>query len=471
MSLFTNHRGPYGLDAGWRPAARLVLLGLIAVALAASAGAAATASRRPNILLITMDNLGYGDLGCYGNREMLTPNIDALAGESVRCTAFYSASPTCTVSRATLLTGRYPQRIRLNIQLPGIEGNYGVGLRHPERLIPGYLKAAGYASACFGKWNIGFAPGSRPTERGFDEFIGNASGNIDAYTHVYKGKLDLHRGIEEFHSDLYSTELYADSAIDFIRRKSGGPFFVYLPFDAPHYPSAENVAKGVPVKWQAPAKYFDRYHLSPDEPDPRKRYRVVVTALDDAIGRVLQTLEELRLRENTLVILYSDNGAFMLPGRGLEVASNAPLRGGGVTLWEGGIRVAAMFRWPGQLPAGTVCGEPIISTDILPTLLAVAGIPLPVDRVLDGQNIQSVLAGRSAAPARDLFWEFQQGKEKMSAVRRGQYKLHRSNPDVPWALFDIVNDIGETKDLAAAKPHLLQSLVSSYQQWSEAVVD
>ncbi|MGH7958138.1 MAG: sulfatase-like hydrolase/transferase, partial [Opitutaceae bacterium] len=294
---------------------------------------------------------------------------------------------------------------------------------------------------------------------------------IDAYTHVYKGKHDLHRGIEEFHSDQYSTDLYAASAIDFIRRKAGGPFFVYLPFDAPHFPSAENVAPGQPVKWQAPPEFFGRYGLSPDEPDAKKRYRVVITALDDAIGRVLRTLDELGLRENTLVILYSDNGAFMLPGRGLEVASNAPLRSGGVTLWEGGIRVPAVFRWPGQLPAGTVCGEPIISTDILPTLLAVAGIQPPVDRVLDGRNVKAVLAGTAAAAPRDFFWEFQQGKNKMSAVRRGQYKLHRGNPNAPWALFDVVNDLGETKDLATAKPHLLQALANSYQQWSEAVVD
>lgn len=455
------------------PLARLqaILLGFTVLLFAQPASAAPAVSPPPNVLLITVDNLGYGDLGCYGNREILTPQLDALAAESVRCTAFYTASPTCTVSRATLLTGRYPQRIRLNHQLPGVAGNYGVGLRHYERLIPGYLKTAGYATACFGKWNIGFAPGSRPTERGFDEFIGIASGNVDAYTYVYQGRHDLHRGVEEYRSNKYSTNLFADSAIDFIRRKASGPFFVYLPFDAPHFPSAGNVPKGQPLKWQAPDEFFARYGLSPNEPDPRKRYRVVVTALDDAIGRVLRTLDELKLRENTLVIFYSDNGAFMLPGRGLEVASNAPLRGGGVTLWEGGIRVPAMFRWPGQLPAGAVCGESVISTDILPTLLAAAGVQLPGDRVLDGQNIRGVLAGTSPAPARDLFWEFQQGKDNMSAVRRGQYKLHRQNPQQPWALYDVVNDIGETRDLAPEKPHVRDALVNAYLQWREAVVD
>ncbi|MSU72327.1 MAG: hypothetical protein EXS43_08290 [Opitutus sp.] len=450
---------------------KLALRGLLLVALTAMLHAATPPARPPNILLITADNLGYGDVGCYGNRDVLTPNLDALARESVRCTSFYTASPTCTVSRATLLTGRYPQRIRLNAQLPGIKGNYGIGLRHSERLIPTYLKSAGYASGCFGKWNIGFAPGSRPTERGFDEFIGNASGNIDYYSYSYQRKHDLYRGTEKFHPDKYSTNLYADSAIDFIRRKAGGPFFVYLPFNAPHYPSGGNLPKGEKVEWKAPAEFFARYGLSPDEPDEKKRYRVVITALDDAIGRVLKSLDELGLRENTLVIFYSDNGAFMLPHSGLEVASNAPMRSGGVTLWEGGIRVPAMVRWPGRLPAGTVCGEPIISTDILPTLLAVTGQPRPNDRVLDGQNILAVLAGREAAPARDLFWEFEQFKKNMSAVRRGQYKLHRSDTKAPWELYDVVNDLGETKDLAAAKPHVLQSLVAAYERWSEAVIE
>src|SRR5688572_13814050 len=365
------------------------------VSLAAKA-IAATPSPIPNILLVTADNLGMGDVGCYGSKEIKTPNIDALAREGVRCTTFYTASPTCTVSRAALLTGRYPQRIKLNIQLPGIEGNYGVGLRQSERLIPAYLKTAGYATGAFGKWNIGFAPGSRPTERGFDEFIGNPSGNIDYYTYSYQGKHDLYRNTEEYRSNKYSTDLYADSAIDFIERHAQKPFFVYLPFNAPHFPSAGNLPKGEQAKWQAPDEYFRLYGFSPDEPDPKKRYRVVVSAMDAALGRVLKNVDQLGLRENTLVIFYSDNGAFMLTGRGLEVASNAPFRSGGVTLWEGGLRVPAVFRWPGRLPAGTVCHEPVISTDILRMLLRAARLPLPADRVLDGRDVIETLAGRQA---------------------------------------------------------------------------
>jgi arylsulfatase A len=440
-----------------------VLAGLTATAFAAPA------TPPPNVLLITVDNLGYGDVGCYGNREIKTPHLDNLAREGVRCTTFYTASPTCTVSRATLLTGRYPQRIKLNHQLAGIAGNYGIGLRHSERLIPQYLKPAGYATGAFGKWNIGFAPGSRPTERGFDEFIGNASGNIDYYTYSYNGRHDLHRGTEPYPSSEYSTDLYANSAIDFIRRKARERFFVYLPFNAPHFPSAGNFPQGVTPTWQAPAEYFGRYGLSPDEPDERKRYRVVVTAVDDAIGRVLRTLDELGLRENTLVIVYSDNGAFMLPGRGLEVASNAPLRDGGVTLWEGGIRVPAFFRWPGRLPAGSVCAEPVISTDILPMILQAAGQPRPADRDLDGLDPTATLAGRARSPHDFLFWEFTQSRKTITAVRDRQYKLIREDTRAPFALYDLINDPAETNDLIASQPAVAKSLEAAYRRWVETM--
>ncbi len=199
----------------------------------------------PNILIVTVDNLGYGDLQCYNPRSSIkSPFLNQLAAQGARLTSFYTASPTCTVSRASLLTGRIPQQHGLEKQLPGIEGNYGVGLSQDELLIPQILKAAPtpYACGCFGKWNIGFAPGSRPTERGFDEFIGHASGNIDYYHHSYNGKHDLFKGTEEYHADgQYSTDLFADAAIDFIRRhsKDRKPWFCYLPFNAPHFPNAK----------------------------------------------------------------------------------------------------------------------------------------------------------------------------------------------------------------------------------------
>jgi len=418
----------------------------------------------PNIVLITGDNIGFGDLGCYGNGTIQTPNIDRLASEGVRCTSFYTASPTCTVSRACLLTGRVPQRHGLTEQLPGIEGNYGIGLAHSEKLVPQYLKTAGYATGCFGKWNIGFAEGSRPTERGFDQFFGHASGNIDYYTHVYAGKHDLYRGTEEAHVEGYSTDIFADAACEFMAESAAQPFFLYLPFNAPHFPSARNKAPGQPNIWQAPDWGFAAYGWQPDEPDPKRRYYAVMTALDAAIGRVLNQIDDLGLRDNTLVVFYSDNGAFMLKDRGLEVSTNAPLRDGGVTLWEGGIRVAATMRWPGQIPAGTTCDAPLWSPDLLPLCLEVAGLPWPADRVLDGKDPLPALRGDASRPHEFLAFEYQGYK----AVRKGDLKLIFDARDKKWHLFDLREDLGERMDLIAERPEAAAKLKELFATWRQA---
>ena len=420
--------------------------------------------QRPNILLITADNLGYGDLGCYGNKVMQTPRLDQLAREGARLTDFYTASPTCTVSRATLLTGRYPQRIGLNHQLSADE-NYADGLRQSERLIPQYLKPQGYRTACFGKWNVGFSKGSRPTERGFHEFFGFAAGNIDYYHHYYAGRHDLWRGVNEVFEKGYSTELFADEACRFITENQKRPFFIYLPFNAPHFPSKRNKQPGQGNEWQAPDSAFAAYGYSPETKDPRKRYRAVVTALDTAIGRVLDQLDTCGLRDNTLVIWYSDNGAFMLKDRGLEVASNKPLRDGGVTLWEGGIRVPAIVRYPGRIEAGSVNSSPLISLDILPTLIAVSGGERPADRTLDGTNMLPVLEHPEAAEPRTFFFQYR----KYAAVRHANYKLLRTNPDKPFMLFDLDQDLSETTDLADQKPKIAKQMKAAYAAWEQRV--
>ena len=420
-------------------------------------------AERPNVVLITADNLGYGDLPAYGNDEIRAPHLDQLAQEGVRCAAFYTASPTCTVSRASLLTGRTPQRHGLNVQLPGIGGNYGIGLSHSEILLPQLLREQGYRTACFGKWNIGFAPGSRPTDRGFDEFFGHASGNIDYYTHVYGGRLDMHRGTEPVKVAGYSTDLFAAEACRFIREHVDDPFFIYLPFNAPHFPNAKNKQHGEDAVWQAPDDAFAVYGYDPQTTDARQRYRAVVTALDAAIGRVLNQLADSGLEKRTLVMFMSDNGAFMLPGRGLEVASNAPLREGGVTLWEGGIRVPALVKWPGVIPAGTVCDEPLWSCDFFSLTLRAAGAEPPADRTIDGRDPLPTLAGTAPSPHETLCWQF----GEFSAIRRGKYKLLRTAPDTAWMLFDLENDLDESQDLAAAQPARVREWSRTFAQWLE----
>ena len=415
----------------------------------------------PNILIITVDNLGYGDLRIYNNDSPVkTPNIDRLATQGARLTSFYTASPTCTASRAALLTGRIPQRNKLDYQLAGVEGNYGIGLSQSEILIPQIIKKSSphYATGAFGKWNIGFSPGSRPTERGFDEFLGHASGNIDYYTHFYRDKHDLYHNTEEiYRTGEYSSDLFANAAIDFIRKKtiSSDPWFVYLPFNAPHFPSFLNKAPGQANIWQAPDWAFsEAYGLSPDEPDPQKRYNAVITALDNAIGSVLEALDSLGIDNNTFVFLFSDNGAFRLE-RPVDIGINEPLREGGVTCWEGGLRVPAIARWPGKIEANSVISTPLWSLDLLVASAMLAGAELPKDRVLDGRDPLPVLTGKTkVSPHESFFFQY----EEHAALRWGDWKIVRTKPDQPWQLFNLKDDISESINEASERPDLVEKL-------------
>lgn len=429
--------------------------------------AATAAAAPPNVLIMTADNLGYGDLKCYNPAsEIATPHLNQLATQGVRLTSFYTASPTCTVSRACLLTGRIAQRHGLTRQLAGVLGNYSVGLNQSEVLLPAILKTAPtpYATGCFGKWNIGFAAGSRPTERGFDEFVGHASGNLDYYHHHYREQHDLYRGVEPLQREGdYATDIFADAAVEFIGRQSarGTPWFCYLPFNAPHFPVAGNKRPAQPNVWQAPDWAFAHYGWSPDEPDPRRRYAAVVFALDAACGRVLAALDRAGVAENTLLFFCSDNGAFRLDRPGIDVGSNDPLRHGGVTCWEGGLRVAAFARWPGKIPAGTVVDQPCWSPDLLVTAAKVAGADLPGDRTFDGRDIRQVLAGRGKSPHDSLFFQY----KTHAAVRQGDWKIVREDPSHAWRLFHLHEDRSEANDLAATHPEKLQELAACFHHW------
>lgn len=434
-------------------------------------GLTSGATLPPNILLITCDNLGYGDLPCYNPETRIrAPHLDALALQGARLTCFYTASPTCSVSRASLLTGRIPQRHGLEHQLPGIKGNYGVGLSHREKLLPQFLKQAPtpYITGCFGKWNIGFAAGSRPTERGFDEFIGHASGNMDYYHHNYRERHDLYEGTTELHREgEYATDIFAGAAIDFIGRHDDKsvPWFCYLAFNAPHFPTRGNKRAGQLNEWQAPADAFRALGLSPDEPDPRRRYEVVVYALDRAIGRVLAALETTNQADHTFVFVMSDNGAFRLERQGLDMGVNDPLRGGGVTCWEGGLRVVALARWPGHIPAGSVNGEPCWSPDLLVACATMAGVRLPGDIIFDGKNPLPVLTGLARSPHRSFYFEYQQH----AAVRQGDWKIVRQRPNQTWQLFHLKEDVGEARDLAVFHPGKVDELSHTFSSWREAI--
>ena len=440
---------------------RLLLVGLVL-------GLSAFASP-PNILIITADNLGYGDLPSYNPKTTIkTPSLDQLATQGARLTSFYTASPTCTVSRACLLTGRVAQRHGLVNQLPGLAGNYGVGLNHKEILIPQVLKKAPtpYVTGCFGKWNIGFAKGSRPTERGFDEFIGHASGNLDYYHHNYRTQHDLYQGTKELHRDgEYSTDIFADAASDFIRRQSKAkrPWFCYLPFNAPHSPVTGNKRPGQPDRWQAPDWAFKEIGLSPKETDPKKRYDAVVYALDKAVGRVLTALDKAGTANNTFVFFMSDNGGFRLNRVGKDVAINDPLRHGGVTCWEGGLRVCAMARWPGKIKAGTVIAKPFWSPDLMVACAKLAEAKLPENIVFDGKDPLPLLIKGATSSHETFYFNFR----KHAALRQGDWKIVRENPNHPWQLFNLKNDLSESRNRAEERPEQLEKLKASFAAWEK----
>lgn len=428
--------------------------------------------RPPNILIISVDNLGYGDLQLYNkNSSIKTPNLDHFATQGARLTSFYTASPTCTVSRAALLTGRVPQRNKLEEQLAGVEGNYGIGLRQSEILIPQIIKTSTwqYTTGAFGKWNIGFAPGSRPTEKGFDEFLGHASGNIDYYSHFYRDKHDLFHNTEEiFRTGEYSSDLFANAAIDFIEEKTNdsNPWFVYLPFNSPHFPNASSKAPGQANIYQAPDWAFtEAYGLSPDDPDPQRRYNAVVTALDKAIGNVLKTLDSLDIADNTFVFLFSDNGAFRLDRPG-DVGINDPLRDGGITCWEGGLRVPALVRWPNKIKANTVINTPLWTPDLLIASARLAKAELPNDVTFDGKDPLPVLTGETMVSPHDTFF-FQYRAH--GALRSGDWKIVRTQPSEPWQLFNLKDDISETTNRAQERPDLVEKLSILFAQKQEEI--
>jgi arylsulfatase A-like enzyme len=419
------------------------------------------AAAPPNIVLLYADNLGYGDLGCYGNRQLQSPRIDQLARQGVRCTDFYVVTPSCTPSRGVLLTGRYPLRNGLAHQLVREENWHGIGLPHRERILPQYLQQTGYTSGCFGKWNIGFAQGSRPTERGFDEFFGCRSGNIHYFKHTYHGEYDIFRGIDRQRVEGYSTELFAEAACDFVRRHRERPFFLYLPFNAPHYVSQVNTVPGETPQWQVPAQYLKRYGATLQSATDQQRYQAVVTAMDDAVGEVLDTLDELKLADNTLVIFLSDMGAILQQGKGAGVASNGWLRDGAPTCYEGGVRVPAIFRWPGKLTPNSECRAMLSHLDLLPLCLTAAGAPLPADVTLDGANPLPALCGEQGSPHERLFFSY----NRAAGLRDGNWKLVRSKPDQAWELYDLAKDLGESQNLAEQKPDVAARLDRNWQVW------
>lgn len=432
-------------------------------------GAAGTAP--PNIVLIISDDQGYPDLGALGLKPLQTPALDRLAAEGVRATNFYVTWPACTPSRGSLLTGRYPQRNGLYDMVRNDLVNYGhrftaeeyavspemtLGLDPREITIGDLLRGSGYRNGVVGKWDMGQARRFLPLQRGFDFFYGHGNNGIDYYTHERYGVPSLFRGNERTTEDrgTYITDVFGREALAFLKEQQAkeNPFFLYLAFNAPH--SASTLAEdngGQKPGVQAPEEEVAKYRgLVADE--KLARYCAAVTRMDKVVGDVLTALDEAGEAENTIVLFLSDNGG---SGNG----GNAPLRGSKSTMWEGGLRVPFIMRWPGRLPAGTVSDAFLTSLEILPTLLAASGTPTPPGVILDGFDMLPVLRGDVPSSRTEMFWQRRSDK----AARVDHWKWLDSAKGA--GLYDLASDPGETKDLSAEKPEVLKMMHDRFAAW------
>ena len=399
------------------------------------------AAKKPNIVIIVADDLGWADVGFHSDR-IPTPHLDRIAREGVELDHFY-VFPMCSPTRAGLMTGRYP--IRFGMARAVIPPWRHFGLDPSELMLPEALARAGYQHrGVFGKWHLGTRSHFHPNTRGFDEFFGFLAG-AHGYFPVKKEERvysTVMRNKTHLKEPEYLTDAFARETVRFIHKNKDKPFFAYVPFNAVHTPI------------EASKKYLDRF-LDVKNPQ-QKTYNAMVSALDDAVGAIVAALKETQTEKNTLVIFMNDNGGPVYT----RVQSNAPLRLGKLFLFEGGIRVPMIMSWPGVLEAGSIYRQPVSSLDIYPTLCAAAGVVLPPGLKLDGVNLFPHLNGEiKTAPHKALFWS----NGPNTAVRLGQWKMVQAHDHV-W-LFDLENDIGETKNLALAKPEILKTLQAKLRQW------
>ncbi|MBP7275973.1 MAG: sulfatase-like hydrolase/transferase [Kiritimatiellae bacterium] len=386
-------------------------------------------TNRPNIIIIIADDLGYGDLGCFGCPDISTPNIDRLAERGVRFTDAHSY-PVCSPTRASLMSGRYAENVGITTALTG----KSVPEFGKATIMAKILRDAGYHTGLVGKWHLGYGGEVLPTMMGFDEYFGHLGGKIDYFKHTDATQNDAHdlwEGETEVTREGYATDLFTERACAFIKDNSDKPFCLYLAYNAPHYPTRKGV-------YQAPESYLKQYGVTGRPDNQRGGYGAMVTCMDDGVGRVLSTLRETGIDKKTLVLFMSDNGAE-------EKGSNAPLSGGKHTTKEGGIRVPWIACWPGTIPEHTVSKQTVHVIDILPTMLGVAGIEPPAGLQLDGINVWPAFTGRGSLPERTLYFGH-------DTVRKGRWKY------IKGELYDLDADLAEKNDVSGQHPEIVREL-------------
>ncbi len=420
---------------------------------------AAAQNNRPNILFILADDLGYGDLSCYGRPDYQTPHLDRLATQGVRFVNAYSAAPLCTPTRCAFVTGRYPARTQIGLEEPLTErGDLGerantLGLPADHPTIASLLKQSGYQTALIGKWHLGYLPNFGPLQSGFDEFFGIMSGAADFFTHKdMRGDGDLYEGKVSVERIGYMTDMLTQRAVEFIsnRRSPTNPFYMSLHYTAPHWP------------WEGPrdqevARGLGRGYEGFTSGGSLKTYAAMMKSLDDGIGEVLRAVDRAGLARNTLVIFTSDNG-------GERFSYNWPFRGQKFSLWEGGIRVPAIVRWPGVAPVGKVTQQTAITMDWTRTMLAAGNAKADAGYPLDGNDLLPVIRGAQPIYDRPLFWR----TSVQDAALKGRWKYLKDGEQE--YLFDLSVDEREQANFRERNPTMFAQLRDEFKRWDSTVL-
>ena len=429
------------------------------------ASAAFVQASQPNFVIILADDLGYGDLACYGSKLNKTPNIDRLAAEGIRFTDFHSNGPMCSATRAALLTGCFQQRFGKKFDgalSPGTSDDNGLPLEAVT--IAEVLKQAGYATGMFGKWHLGYKPPLWPTHQGFDEFVGLGSGDGDHHTHIDRsGNEDWWRNDDIRMETGYTAELITRHSVDFIRRHKDEPFILYVPHLAIHFP------------WQGPGdpphrvkgtNYAnDKWGIIPNRNNVAPHVKAMIEAIDESVGTIVSALKRHGLADNTLVIFASDNGGYLRYAKShFNISSNGPLKGqkGGVD--EGGHRVPCIAWWPGRIKPGQVFSQTILTMDLFPTLVDLAEAELPEQQITDGVDIGPLLFRGEPLTERMTFWR----ADRERAARLGPWKLNLSDAEKPL-LYNLDSDIGETTNVGDSNPDLVNLLTTAWFNWEADV--
>lgn len=423
--------------------------GLVAVAALPRSIQRYAARHAPNILLIVADDLGYADLGVTGRVDYRTPVIDQIARDGALLTQAYSAAPVCTPTRVAFMTGRYPARYTAGLYEPLTTQN--VGLEPRPATLPRLLKNAGYETALVGKWHLGLLPQFHPLRHGFDEFYGFLGPAADYASHVdveTRTVSYFEEGERPIKVEGYLTDLFTDRAVRIVSRRRRRPFFLSLQYNAPHWP------------WQAPGDppYPDTLRVTAG--GSPETYARMVQSMDAGIGRILDALHQRRLERDTLVVFTSDNG-------GERFSHMGPFSEGKMTLWEGGVRVAAVARWPGVIGAGSRCEQVCATFDLTATATALAGAHPDSAAPFDGIDLMPALRGGAPRP-RDLYWRVAQRRQQ-KALRSGDWKYLATAKDGAH-LFDLATDPGEKRDLKAERPELLAELERKYAAWEREML-